>query len=317
MKRRKFISLLGGAVAVLPFAARAERSTLPTIGILGGESPDKFASSLAAFYRGLREHGFVGGQNVAVEYRWAENNLERLPALASDLVQHHVSVIAALQGSRPAVAAKAATSTIPIVFANGGDPVKLGLVARLNRPSGNVTGISFLLNALAAKRLELLHELVPSARVIGFLVNPTNPSYQIEQRDVQEAARLLGLELVIVSASSADDIAVAFASLAQRRIGAFVNAADVFFDRQREQIVALSAEYALPAMYHTSGFARSGGLISYGTSVDEAHRLAGTYTGRILKAGCGLASQCIRPPIGAFESPGHHGYQRACDLIRR
>jgi ABC-type uncharacterized transport system substrate-binding protein len=220
---------------------------------------------------------------VAIELRSANNHVERLPALVADLVERRVAVIMATIGSSSAVAAKSATATIPIVFANGGDPVKLGLVSSLNHPGGNVTGISFLLNALTAKRLELLHETVPGAGVVGFLVNPTNPSFQSELNDVQTAARAMGLELVVLNASNDRELIAAFAAMTQQRIGAFFNAADVFLDSKHEEIVALAAQYAVPAIYHLRHFATAGGLMSYGTSTEEAQRLAGVYTGRILK----------------------------------
>jgi putative ABC transport system substrate-binding protein len=281
--RRQFLSALSGAAATWPLAARAQQSTMPVIGYLGGASLDGYETDTAAFRRGLSEMGYFEGRNVEIEFRSADNHVERLPALAAELVQRGVVVIAAVQGSAPAVAAKRATTTIPIVFASGGDPVKLGLVSSLSHPGGNLTGVSFLLNALGAKRLDLLHELVPAAKVIGFLVNPTNPSSQSELKDVQAAAETLGVELTVLKASNEREIDAAFDGFGEHRIGAFMNAADIFLDRQREQIVVLAARSTVPAVYHLRHFATIGGLMSYGTSVEDAHRLAGTYVGRILK----------------------------------
>jgi putative ABC transport system substrate-binding protein len=281
MNRRTFITLLGGAAAAPPLAARAQQPAMPTIGslVVAGDRE----ASLAAFLHGLKQAGYVEGHNVAIETRTADNHVERLPALAADLVNHRVALIFATHGAASALAAKAATSTIPIVFANGGDPVKLGLVSSLNRPGGNVTGISFLLNALGAKRLELLHELVPAAKVIGFLANPANASAQSELQDVQAAARTLGLRLSVVNASSEREIDAAFSSFREQRIDAFINESDILFDTRREQIVALAAQYPVPAIYHLRRFVTAGGLMSYGTSIEDAQRLAGAYAGRILK----------------------------------
>ncbi len=266
-----------------PVAARAQRSATPVIGYLGGLSPDTYAPRLAAFHKGLGETGYVEGRDVAIEYRWAEGQYDRLPALAADLVRRRVAVIAAMGGDAPAHAARAATTTIPVVFAVTADPVKAGLVASLNRPGGNLTGVNFLLNLIPAKQFEVLHETVPKANVIGFLINPSGPEAESAINEVQTAAQTLGHELFVAKASSARDIDGAFADLAQRRVGAIMVGNDVFFYSRREQIVALAARHAIPAIYNVREFAQAGGLMSYGTSVDDAQRIAGVYVGRILR----------------------------------
>jgi putative ABC transport system substrate-binding protein len=281
--RRQFISVLGGTAVAWPPLARAQQPAMPVIGYLTSLSPGPADIRRAAFWQGLRTTGYVEGQNVASEYRWAEGHYDRLPALAADLVDHKVSVLAAVGGNPSAVAAKAATTTVPIVFVIGGDPVKLGLVSSLNHPGGNLTGSSFLLNALTAKRLEMLHELVPAAKVVGYLVNPTNPSSQSELTDVQAAARALRLQLIVLNANDEREIDAAFANFSQQGIEAFFTGADIFFFNRREQIVAQAAHYAMPAVYHLRDFAADGGLMSYGTSLDDAYLLAGVYAGRILK----------------------------------
>ena len=283
MRRRTFITLLGGVVAAWPFAARAQQKAMPVIGVLGTGSPSVSSGPILAFRQGLSEAGYVEGQNLAIEYRWAEGNYDRLPALAADLVGRKVDLIMA--SSPPsALAAKSATSTIPIVFRGGGDPVGGGLVASLARPGGNLTGVSFIPNELTAKRLELLSELVPQARVIALLVNPTN-STNTERviRDVQEAARTKGLQLHVLKASSESEIDSAFASLVQLHVDALVVGADPFLSGQREQLVALASRHAVPAIYAWREFADSGGLISYGSSLTAAYRLVGIYAGKILK----------------------------------
>jgi putative tryptophan/tyrosine transport system substrate-binding protein len=283
VKRREFITLLGGGAAVWPLATRAQQRALPVIGYLNGQSPNDYATFLAAFRQGLNETGYVEHRNVGIEYRWAEGQYGKLPALAADLVRLQVSVIAATGTPASALAAKGATATIPIVFITGADPVKLGLVSSLNRPSGNATGVSFLLNELAQKRLELLHQLVPAANAIGFLVNSTNPNSQSETGDVQAAARVLGLRVYVENASSESDIGAAFASFVQQRVNAVFVGADAFFVDRRDQVVALAARHALPACYSTSEHVASGGLISYGPRVTDVYRQAGVYTGRVLK----------------------------------
>jgi putative tryptophan/tyrosine transport system substrate-binding protein len=282
MKRRELITLLGAA-ATWPLAARAQQAVMPVIGFLDSGLPDRSsAERVRAFRQGLSETGYVEGQNVAIEYRYAEFQDDRLRALAADLVQHRVSVIAALE-PRSAIAAKAATAAIPIVFAIGGDPVKLGLVASLNRPGGNVTGVSFLVGTLGAKRLELLHELVPTAALIAFLVDPTNPNAKSETSDVQIAADALGRKLIVVRASTEGEVDAAFTNIAQQRADALIIAAQAFFASQQDRIVAMAESHAIPTIYDTRQYPAAGGLMSYGTSTLDAFRQAGVYAGRILK----------------------------------
>jgi putative ABC transport system substrate-binding protein len=281
MKRRDFITLLGGATVAWPLAARAQQSAMPVIGFLNSRAFGENATLLVPFHRGLKEAGYVEGQNLTVEYRWAEEKYDRLSALAADLVGRQVAVIVA---NGPAVRpAKAATSTVPIVFVVGFDPVAFGLVASLNRPAGNLTGVSVLDVEIGAKRLELLHELVPTATVMALLVNPTTPAAETVTRDAQAAARALGLELHVLRASSDRDFDTVFATVAQRRVGALVIGADPFFTNQSRQLAELAARHAVPTIYEFREFAAAGGLISYGTSIGDAYRLAGAYTGRILK----------------------------------
>jgi putative ABC transport system substrate-binding protein len=284
MKRREFITLLGGAAAASwPLTARAQQPALPVIGYLNLASPEANASDTAAFFQGLKEAGYVEGQNIAIDYRSSEFQIDRLPALAADLVQHRVSMIAAIGGPASAFAAKAATAVIPIVFATGGDPVKLGLVGSLNRPGGNITGVSFLTNTLGSKRLELLHELVPAATTIGLLVDPTNPNTESETADMLAAGSALGRKIQIVRASTESEVDAAFASLVQQRADALIVAAQAFFTGRRQQVLALAQRHSLPAIYQRRDFVAAGGLMSYGTSVLDAHRQAGVYAGRILK----------------------------------
>ena len=283
MNRRGFITLLGSAAAAWPLAARAQQRTTPMVGYLGGLSPNTYAPRLAAFHKGLGEAGYVEGRNVAIEYRWADGQYDRLPVLAADLVRRQVSVIAAMGGDATAHAAKAATPTIPIIFAVTADPVGTGLVASLNRPGGNLTGVNFLLNMIAAKLFEVLQEAVPKPGIIGFLVNPTGPEAAAAVSEVGTAAQALGHELFVANASSEREIDGAFATLTRQRVGALLVGNDVFFYSRREQIVALAARHAIPAVYNVREYAQAGGLMSYGTNVDDAQRLAGVYVGRILQ----------------------------------
>jgi putative tryptophan/tyrosine transport system substrate-binding protein len=282
MKRREFIALLGGAAASWTRAAYAQQPALPVIGFLNGASADSYARQVAAFRQGLKETGYVDGQNVTIEYRWAEGKYDRLPALAADLVRRQVSVIAAT--TTPAnLTAKTATSTIPIVFTAGGDPVQLGLVASLRRPGGNVTGVTVLAEELAPKRMELAHELVPTATLIGLLVNPRSPNPEAKKRAAQAAAATLGLQLDVLHASTDAELDDAFATLVQKQAGALVTDADVFFTSRAERLAALAARHSMPVIYGTGVFPAAGGLMSYGGSVTESYHLAGIYAGRILK----------------------------------
>jgi putative ABC transport system substrate-binding protein len=282
MKRRAFIRLLGAA-AVWPMAAQAQQPAMPVIGFLNAQSPDTFAHIAAAFRQGLKETGFVEGQNVAIEYRWAEGQYDRLPALAAELVGRQVKVLVATGGNSSPHAAKMATATIPIVFTTAADAVKDGLVASLNRPGGNLTGVSLFTSVLEAKRLGLLRELVPTAVTIAVLLNPNSLIAETQLKDLQEAARSLGLQLDVLNASSERDIDTAFTTLVQKRAVALAVAADPFFNSRRQQIVALTARPALAAIYEWREFAAAGGLMSYGTSIAGVYRQVGIYAGRILK----------------------------------
>ena len=281
MKRREFITLLGGAAATWPLATRAQQ-TMPVIGYLSARSPEDTTHLVAAFRRGLVEDGYVEGQNVAIQYRWALGQVDRLPALAAELAGRSVAILVATGGESAALAAKAATSTIPIVFSMG-DPVKAGLVASYNRPGGNATGINLLTQTLEPKRLGLLHELVPQAATIGFLLNPNFPSAEDQSKDMQEAARAIGLHIHVLRANTDREIEAAFETVAQDRIGALAVGASPFFDTRRNTLVALAARHAVPTMYHFREFAAAGGLMSYGIDPVDAYRQVGVYAGRILK----------------------------------
>jgi ABC-type uncharacterized transport system substrate-binding protein len=283
LRRREFVTLLGGAAAAWPLAARSQQPAMPVIGFLNAGSPAERVKLVAAFRQALGEAGYIEGQNVSIEYRWAENQYDRLPALAADLIRRQVTVIATPGSTPAALAAKAATTTIPIVFSSGSDPVKLGLVASLSRPGGNVTGMSFLTSLLVTKQFELVRELAPAAQVIGVLVNPNFPDTEDMTRDAQAAADARGQKLVVVKARTASDIDLAFTTLVQQRIGALLVPAEPFLFSRRERLVALAADHAVPAIYSLREFVDAGGLMSYGASNIEGWRHVGVYTGRILK----------------------------------
>jgi len=284
MKRRDFITLLGGAAAAWPLAARAQQPAMPVIGVLSAEWPDPFTDRLRVFRDGLRETGYVEGRNLAIEYRWAEGQNDRLPALAAELIRRQVSVIVTAGSTPAALAARNATTTIPIVFYLGADPVQAGLVTSLSRPGGNLTGVVTLNVEVAPKRLELLHELVPTATVIAALVNPTNPVLaETLTRDLEAAAHTLGIKLHVLHASSDQDFGAVFASLVQLRAGGLVIGADPLFNSRGEQLAALTVRHAVPAIYQFREFVSAGGLLSYGTTVVDTYRPLGVYTGRILK----------------------------------
>jgi putative ABC transport system substrate-binding protein len=283
MRRRDFIKVVAGSATTWPLTARAQQPTMPVIGYLEAGSPAPFANLLKEFRRGLAETGYVDGQNLTIEYRWGEGHHEKLPMLADDLVRRQVAVLVAAGGEVSALAAKAATTTIPIVFDTGRDPVKLGLVASLNRPGGNATGVSQFSAELGGKSLGLMHELVPQATVIAFLGNPNNPSTPDQVKARQDAARTVGLKIAPVAAGSEDDLDAVFAAIAQQRLNALLIGADPFFFNQREKLAALAARYAIPAMHGRREFPEAGGLISYGTSLADTYRQMGIYTGRILK----------------------------------
>ena len=299
MNRRKLTLLLGGAVVAASLPARAQQKPLPVIGYLSGSSAGPSTPFVAAFRHGLSETGYVEGQNVAIEYRWAEGSYDRLPAFAAEFVGRSVDLIVASGGPPAAQAAKRATSRIPIVFASGDDPVATGLVASLARPGGNLTGVSFRVADLNPKRLELLSELVPQAKVIALLVNPKFPETERVMREVQEAARAKGLQLPILKASNESEIDAAFASLAQLQAGALLVGSDAFFNSRREQLVALAARYAVPAIYELRESVVSGGLISYGVSFTAYFRQLGIYAGKILK-GAKPADLPVEQPTRAF-----------------
>jgi len=281
MNRRTFITLLGGVAATWPLAARAQQAAMPVIGFLNAGSSWEYAYAAAAFRKGLGDAGYVEGRNVWIEYRWAEGRYERLPALAADLVRRPVVLIAANTAGAPV--AKAATTTIPIVFLTSDDPVAAGLVASLNRPGSNLTGVAVLNVQIGPKRLELLHEAVPAARVVALLNNPTHPAAEAQSKDMQAAARSLGLQLHVLHASSERDLDAAFATLLQLRAGALIVGADAFFVNQSEQLAALALRHGVPTISLIREFAAAGGLMSYGSDLADAFRVMGVYSGRILK----------------------------------
>ena len=283
MKRREFITLVGGAAAAWPVAARAQQPAMPVVGFLNVASPDGYRPMVAAFRQGLKEYGYVEGQNVAIEYRWAEGRIDRLPSMADELVQRQVTVIAATTAPA-ALAARAATTTIPIVFETAYDPIRLGLVASLNRPGGNVTGVTQLTTEVTPKRVELLHELVPTAMVFALLVNPNSPALaEVVTRASQAAAQALSVDLRVVNASTESDFVGVFSKVTQLRAGGLAIGADAFFTSREEQLATLALRHAVPTVYLDRAFVAAGGLANYGGSITEAYHLAVVYTGRVLK----------------------------------
>jgi putative ABC transport system substrate-binding protein len=284
MKRREFIALGGGAAVAWPLQAIAQQKAMPVIGYLSSRSPSDSEHIIAAFHQGLGDAGFVDKQNVLIEPRFAEGRFDQLPELAADLVRRQVDVLVATGGTVSVVKAKPVVPpTTPIVFAMGGDPVKLGIVASLNRPGNNVTGVSFLVNGLAGKEVELLHDLVPKAGAIGFLVNPNDPNAEPDTKEVQAAAAAFGKSVVVAKASTESEIDAAFASFVEQRVAALFVDTEPFFTDQRAKIVGLAARHALPAVYQLREFAAAGGLVTYGTSITAANRQLGVYTGTVLK----------------------------------
>jgi putative ABC transport system substrate-binding protein len=283
MTRREFLILLGGAATAGPVAAFAQQPALPVIGFLGSRSAETDAHLMAWFRRGLSESGYVEGKNLTIEYRWANEQFDRLPALAADLVRQQVAVLVTGGGARPALAATAATTTIPIVFTTGTDPVQLGLVSSFSRPGGNATGMYFVVTALGSKRLELLREVTPKAQKIAFLGNPDNPDAKNQSQDIQKAAAAFGLQVIVLNASSDGAMEGALTSAVQQRAGALVVGADAFFNSRRDLLIGLAARHAIPTIYATREFADSGGLMSYGTNNTETYLQSGIYTGQVLK----------------------------------
>jgi putative ABC transport system substrate-binding protein len=282
MRRREFITLLGGAAA-WPLAARAQQPAMPVIGILNGQSADSYSHLLAALRLGLKESGFIEGQNVLIEYRWAEGRDEQLPAMAVDLINRQVAALITGGSMWATISAKATTTTIPIVFTTGSDPVRLGYVPSLNRPGGNVTGVSFLAAQLIPKRMELASQLVAPNATIGFLGRPSEPRYAADRKEVEAAGAALGRKVLFLDVAGANDLETAFATAGRQHVGALVMAADPFFNGHRNEIVALAAHHAIPTFYELRDFVIAGGLVSYGASIANAYRQAGVYVGRILK----------------------------------
>jgi ABC-type uncharacterized transport system substrate-binding protein len=284
MRRREFIRLFGSTAVAWPLTARAQQSAMPVIGFLNSASPQPFANYVAGFRAGLKETGYVDGQNVVIEFRGAEGHYDRLPEMAADLVRRKVAVLVST-GTPSITAAKAATTTIPIVFTIGSDPVRLGLVTSLSHPGGNITGVDFFVNQMESKRLGLLRALIPGVQLIAVLLNPTQQIYTRQKTDVEEAAHATGQQMHLLSASNESEIDAAFATAMQLRAGAMLVGADPFLNSQRDKIVALAARHAIPAIYEQREHALAGGLMSYGTNLSEAYRQAGVYAGRILKGG--------------------------------
>jgi putative ABC transport system substrate-binding protein len=283
MRRREFITLLGGAAAAWPLATRAQQPAMPAIGFLGAPSAAPYARYVAAVHQGLKEVGYIEHQNVAMEYRWADSQYDRLPALAADLVSRRVAVIVPIGGAPATVAAKAATSTIPIVFNLGADPVGLGLVTNLSRPGGNITGIAMMTLEVETKRLELLHELAPASSSLAILLNPSNAQAQTQEREAQRAARVIGRQVLVLKAGTEHEIEGAFAALVRERAGALLVGGDTFFTSQAVLFVVLTARHAIPTIYPWRSYVDAGGLMSYGASLLDAYRQTGVYTGRVLK----------------------------------
>jgi len=283
MRRRDVIALLGSGVAGWPFAARAQQAALPVVGFLGAPSAGPYTRYVAAVHQGLREVGYIEHQNVAMEYRWADGQYDRLPALAADLVGRRVAVIVPIGGAPATVAAKAATSTIPIVFNLGADPMELGLVTNLNRPGGNITGIAMMTLEIETKRLELLHELARASTSLAVLLNPSNAQAHIQEREAQRAARVIGRKVLILKAATEREIESAFATLVRERAGALLVGGDTFFTSQATLFVVLTARYSIPTIYPFKTHVDAGGLMSYGTSLPDAYRQTGVYAGRVLK----------------------------------
>jgi putative ABC transport system substrate-binding protein len=283
MRRRDFITLLGGAALAWPLAARAQQPAMPVVGILGAPSSAPYARYVTAVHQGLKKAGYIDGHNVTFEYRWAEGHYDRLPALAADLVSRRVAVIVPIGGAPSTVAAKEATATIPVVFNIGADPVRLGLVGSLNRPGGNVTGVAILAVELEAKRLELLHELMPTAGLIAFLVNPNNAQVENQVQDVQSAARGIGQRIIILRVSTERELEAVFATIVQKRADALLVGTDTFFTSQSISFVVLTARHRIPAIYPWRAYVEAGGLMSYGASLLDSYRETGVYIGRVLK----------------------------------
>jgi putative ABC transport system substrate-binding protein len=284
MKRRAFITLVGGAAAAAwPLAARAQQQTMPVVGFLGAPSAAPYARYIAAVHQGLKEVGYIEHQNVAMEYRWADGQYDRLPAMAAELISRRVAVIVPIGGAPATVAAKAATSTIPIVFNLGADPIQLGLVTNLNRPGGNVTGVAMMTVEIETKRLELLHELAPTSTSIAVLLNPSNAQAQSQEREIQRAARVIGRQVLVLNASTEHEIERAFAALVRERAGALLVGGDTFFTSQATLFVVLTAHHSIPTIYPFRSHVDAGGLMSYGTGLLDAYRQTGVYAGRVLK----------------------------------